>query len=274
VAAAIVDMDSKVIVLQLLDNSCYYGRMRDGSRTAPKRGEEGKYQFEGEVTVCSHDTQLEHLKAISGILDLVRKRKCLLVTALPRYVTAGCCLDLEHCSSRRFHRQHLLSSLEVLCKNFKDFLYFDGRRNVKFLRQCIVIGSMSDAEVWVEDPIHSTEAVYSKIEAPITKISSNLAKHNRADSTEGRSPTGPDTRNGQRESRSQTDWDRYRSDNRRTHQSRGGLRGGRNSRGQGSKQPLQLEALALTANQYSSTLDLVRGCLLAPPLGMNIVCCG
>jgi hypothetical protein len=90
VAAGIVDMDPDAVVLQLLDNSCYYGRTRDGSRTAQEKGEDKKYQVEGEVTVFSHDTQLEHLKAISEILDAIGKRKCLLITPLPRYVTAGC----------------------------------------------------------------------------------------------------------------------------------------------------------------------------------------
>jgi hypothetical protein len=108
-------MDPDIVVLQL-DNSCYYGRSRDGRRTAPTRGEDGKYHVEGDVTVCSHDTLLEHLKTISSILDAVGKRKCLLITPLPRYVTEGCRLDLEHYSNRRFQdfRQHLLSSLEVL----------------------------------------------------------------------------------------------------------------------------------------------------------------
>jgi hypothetical protein len=67
VAAAVADVNPDVVVLQLLDNSCYYGRTRDGSRTAPKKGDDGKFHLEGDVSVCSHDTQLEHLKAISGI---------------------------------------------------------------------------------------------------------------------------------------------------------------------------------------------------------------
>jgi hypothetical protein len=132
-AAAIADMDPAVVVLQLLDNSCYYGCSRDGSRTAAKKGDDGKYHLEGEVTVCTHDTQLEHLKAIKGILDAIGKKTCLLVTPLPRYIVAGCCQSPEHCSNRRYQdfREHLMASLEILRKNFKDFLFYDGRRNIK-----------------------------------------------------------------------------------------------------------------------------------------------
>jgi hypothetical protein len=119
------------------------------------------------------------------------------MTPFPRYVTAGCCLDPEHCSNRRFQdfRQHLLGSLELLRKNFKDFMYYDGRRNMKILDQCMDIRSMSDRDVWGQDPIHTTEAVYTKIAASVIKISSNLmvniTKRNCTDSLESGARTGP-----------------------------------------------------------------------------------
>jgi hypothetical protein len=90
-AAMMVVEPMAVVVLQLLDNSCYYGRAKDGSRTAAKKGSDGKYRLEGDVTVCSYDMQMEHLKAMKSILDTVSRRACLLITPLPRYVAAGCC---------------------------------------------------------------------------------------------------------------------------------------------------------------------------------------
>jgi hypothetical protein len=157
-------VDPAVVVLQLLDNSCYFGRASDGSRTAAKKGSDGKYHLEGDVTICAYDTQLEHLKAMKGILDAVNKRTCLLVTPLPRYMTAGCCLRPEHCSNRRYKdfRQHLMASLELLRKNFKDFLFYDGRRNVKVLDPCVDIRHLPDEEVWGEDPIHPKESAFEK----------------------------------------------------------------------------------------------------------------
>jgi hypothetical protein len=95
-AAAMMDMNPTVVVLQLLDNSCYYGRARDGSRTEAKKGGDGLYHLESEVTLCSYDTQMEHLKANKNILDAVGRRTCLLIIPLPRYVTAGCCQSPEH----------------------------------------------------------------------------------------------------------------------------------------------------------------------------------
>jgi hypothetical protein len=54
------------------------------------------------------------------------KKRCIIITLLPRYFAGGCCLNPGHCSNRRFQdfRQHMLSSLEIMRKNFKDFLYY------------------------------------------------------------------------------------------------------------------------------------------------------
>jgi hypothetical protein len=106
--------------------------------------------------------------------------------------------------------------LELLRKNFKDFLCYDGWGNIKILDPCMDIRSMTDNEVWGLDPIHPTGAVYTKIAASVIKISSNLvvniAKRNRTDSMEAGTRSGPDARHGRRESGSRADWDKYRSD--------------------------------------------------------------
>jgi hypothetical protein len=198
-AAAIADMDPAVVVLQLLDNSCYYGRSRDGSRTAAKKGDDGKYHLEGEVTVCTYDTQLEHLKAIKSILDAVGKKACLLVTPLPRYVVAGCCHSPEHCSNRRYqdYREHLMASLEILRKNFKDFLFYDGRRNIKVFDPSMDLRGMADEEAWGDDPIHPTDEAFNKMAASVAKIGLREgAKRSRTDSLEAGSVAAPYARRG------------------------------------------------------------------------------
>jgi hypothetical protein len=121
--AAIEDKDPGTVVYQLLDNSCYYGRLRDGSRMAAKVGVDGEYHLEGEVTICSKDTQIEHLNTIRPLLEIAEKRKCLLLTPLPRYGAAGCCADPDHCSKRRYpdFAQHMRDELKMLRKHFKDF---------------------------------------------------------------------------------------------------------------------------------------------------------
>jgi hypothetical protein len=178
---------------------------------AAKNGEDGRYHLEGEVNICSTDTQLDHLKAIKGILNATGKRTCLLVFPLPRYVTARCCLNPNHCSNQRYQdlREHQLCSLGLLRKkNFKDFLFFDGRKNVKVLEPCINIQAMSNIEVWgVMTPSTPSETAIERIAASVVKIGlTEGSKRARTGSMESEFHSGPDARRGQRETELRAEW--------------------------------------------------------------------
>jgi hypothetical protein len=57
------------IVLQLLDNSYYYTKGPDGSRTLPTREPDGRYHVKGDLVLCASETQADHLQALKPILD-------------------------------------------------------------------------------------------------------------------------------------------------------------------------------------------------------------
>jgi hypothetical protein len=71
--------------------------------------------------------QMEHMNTIT------EKRRCILLTPLPRYLASGCCANLDHYSNRRCpdFAQHMLGSLELLRQHFKDFLYYRGMRHIE-----------------------------------------------------------------------------------------------------------------------------------------------
>jgi hypothetical protein len=49
----------------------------------------------------------------------------------------------------------MLSSLEIMRKNFKDFLYYNGMRTIKVLDPSMDIRGMEDEEIWeADEPIH------------------------------------------------------------------------------------------------------------------------
>jgi hypothetical protein len=83
-----------------------------------------------------------------------------------------------HCSNRRFQdfKQHMLNSLDMMRRNFKDFLYFAGMRNVKVLDPCMDIRGMEDSEIWGKDPIHPLPLVYTKIVSGIVKMTKKRAQ--------------------------------------------------------------------------------------------------
>jgi hypothetical protein len=131
VKEAIRDMDPSVIVFHCLDNSVYYSRTPDGSHTAPKKGPDGNFHVEGEVTVCSRDVLNKHLMALRPLLDLVGKRRGIVIWPLLRYVVTGCFSNPEHCSNRRLldYEQQQQQSLDIIKKrSIKDFLFRHGLR--------------------------------------------------------------------------------------------------------------------------------------------------
>jgi hypothetical protein len=86
VATQIQLEDPGTIVLQLLDNSYYYTKGPDGSRTLPVREQDGKFHVLGDLVLCSAETQIDHLQALTPVLDAAGKRPCLIVSPLPRFV--------------------------------------------------------------------------------------------------------------------------------------------------------------------------------------------
>jgi hypothetical protein len=76
-------------VYMLLDNSCYYGRSDDGSRIAPRREKDGSYHLVGEVNLCPKETEQEHFTAIKSLLEAAGKKRCIMITPLPKYVVCS-----------------------------------------------------------------------------------------------------------------------------------------------------------------------------------------
>jgi hypothetical protein len=217
---AIDDMDPATVILQLLDNSTFFGRGRDGSRIAARKGADNKYHIEGEVTIGSKETQIEHLKELIPLLELLDKRRGIIITPLPRYVTKACCENSEHCSNRRFldFKQQMLDSLELMRKTCKDFLYYEGKKSIKVLDPCVDIRGMENSEVWGDDPVHPQQLVYKKIATGVIRILDNQRmpaagqgpdfKRRRTDSMDesASSSGGYNARRGRREADTRREW--------------------------------------------------------------------
>jgi hypothetical protein len=203
VLEAIQEMDPSVVVFYCLDNSIFYSRTSDGSRTAPRRGEDGLFHIEGEVTIASSDVCREHMAALKPLLQMVGKKRGIIISPLPRYIVSGCCSDPQHCSNRRLldFEQQQKQSLEYLKKTIKDYLFTNGLRFIRVLDPMVDVRGMEADAVWGTDPVHPTEAVYSKIAAATAKLGDKLraaeaeAKRRR-DSIDERVTSGHHARRG------------------------------------------------------------------------------
>jgi hypothetical protein len=162
---AIADEDPDLIVLQLLDNSVFYARAEDGSRVLPRKGADNWYHVEGELQICGRESQISQLEAFKPILDAVGKKNCLWVAPMPRYLHKNCCADPSHITNRnhRFFQEDMEEQLDRYKWGMKEHMRALGRKNIKILDPSYDLRSMAEHEVWGDDPVHPSEAAYSKI---------------------------------------------------------------------------------------------------------------
>jgi hypothetical protein len=170
----VIDLqDPETIVLQLLDNSTYYVRLPDGSRRSPVQLGDGHYHIDGALAVCTRETQYEHFTAIRQLLDITEKRRCIVISPMPRYWKQACCSDRSHVTNLRDpdYQASMLSALECMRRNLKDFLFHIGRRNTRIIDPVMDIKRMRDEEAWGNDPVHPLPQVYAKIAEAINNLS-------------------------------------------------------------------------------------------------------
>jgi hypothetical protein len=169
----IEQQDLETIVLQLLDNSTYYVRLPDGSRRSPIQLEDGHYHIDGALAVCTRETQFEHFTAIRQLLDITEKRRCIVISPMPRYWNRACCNEPGHVTNLRDqdYKASMLSALECMRRNLKDFLFHIGRRNTRIVDPVVDIRRMREEEAWGNDPVHPLPQVYAKIAEAINKLS-------------------------------------------------------------------------------------------------------
>jgi hypothetical protein len=158
--------DPDIIVLQHLDSSVFFARATDGSRMAPIKMADGKWHMVGAVTVCSQEMQFEHFAALKPVLDVIGKRRAIIIAPMPRYIVSGCCGDSSHCTGlgNPASRCAIEAALESLKKNLRDYLFNTGRRNIRVLDPMVEFRGMTDDELWnKEDPVHPLPDAYSKL---------------------------------------------------------------------------------------------------------------
>jgi hypothetical protein len=141
--------DPAAVVLFMMDSSVFYTRGQDGSRTLPRRGDDGKFHIEGDLTVCSPETQAEHLNTMRPILDAVGRRPCIVISPMPRYVTDGCCQNPEHVKNRseHFYRDDMQRQLDGVARSIKNFLFKTHRRNMRVLESSYNIRNLPNVDI-------------------------------------------------------------------------------------------------------------------------------
>jgi hypothetical protein len=201
----IEDEDPAVVYLELLDNSVYHCKQEDGSRVAPKKGNDDIYHIEGELIVCARDVQTEQFSLLMPIFDAVEDRKVIWSVPTPRYITGSCCDDPSHLTNKddQYLRENLAIHLDALKKNMRDFTYYNSKK-MKVFDPNQEIKGMGKDEIWNESATMMSREAATKVVDGLVRLVESM--------------------NGSRE-------DRNTNQNRRDNNQNQGWRG-RGSRGQ------------------------------------------
>jgi hypothetical protein len=190
---SIRDKDPVVVLLFLLDGSCFYTRSTDGGRVLPKRMEDGNIHVKGDLVVASREVQTEHFNALKPVFDSIGKRQCLIVSPMQRYIIGGCCQDVRHVANRldRGYQEHQKQQHALLTRNLKAFLYNSRRANVRVVDVAQDLAGFDNADLWCVDPVHPIDSVYRRIAAGVLKMALNMHEHEERAGTKRRRE-GPD----------------------------------------------------------------------------------
>jgi hypothetical protein len=180
------------VILQLLDNSTFYGKAQDGSWLPPTADSGGRYHMYGEIRVASKDTQMDHFRALHPLFDILKQQKILLVTPLLRYITGSCCDNAGHGTNRAApdFKKKMSEDLDNMKRTLKDFVFREGNRSVKIIDPNVDLRGLEEGDIWGTDPVHPKTEVYAKIAEGMVRLNAALehkesAKRKRNDSFEG-----------------------------------------------------------------------------------------
>jgi hypothetical protein len=174
-ADKISDLDPKknVILVQLLDNSCYECKTPEGDRILPKRGKDGRFHVPGELRVIGKDTLWEHFLTLQPLFKTVKNFKAIVLTPLPRYLWHRCCDNPAHLTNsedENFVRE-MGSCIRDLQIQLRNMIFMRKLKGVSFLNAVEALGIAQSHKseetdldrilaLWGPDPVHPTAAAY------------------------------------------------------------------------------------------------------------------
>jgi hypothetical protein len=171
-----------VILVQLLDNSCYECKTPEGDRILPKRGKDGRFHVTGELRVIGKDTRREHFLTWQPLFKTVKNFKVIVLTPLPRYLWHRCCDNPAHLTNpedENFARE-MGSCIRDLQIQLRNMIFMRKLKGVSVLNAVEALGiaqsHTSEATnldrilaLWGPDPVHLTAAAYQVLSDKIVE---------------------------------------------------------------------------------------------------------
>jgi hypothetical protein len=163
-----------LICFLILNNNFYMAWTEEGTTILERRGDDGTYHMDGDLTVISKTAQHSIFNNLRPLLDACGGKSFILASPIQRYLYRGCCQDMEHmanCRDPGFTKE-LVESLKDGARNLRDFLFTAGYKNGRILDSC---RSLRDGEaMWTDDPVHPAVAAYEKLAEGVGMVAANI----------------------------------------------------------------------------------------------------
>jgi hypothetical protein len=137
---------SDAVVLQLLDNSIFFGKTEEGAMMPAMKGPDGNFHLHGDLELAMKERQLEILNLLKPVLNLLKEKQVIFITPMPRYVVNGCCDEQGHVSNRfkLGFKEEITSKLTDARTNIKSFHFITQYRSVTALDPMVDMRSLAE----------------------------------------------------------------------------------------------------------------------------------
>ncbi len=155
--------EDDIIIIECLDNTAYYSRTEEGGDIPVRKYVNGEYHVEGDLVLATRERQALMLDNPEPLLRVLRHRKVILVTPMPRYLYESCCGREDHAPNRMEDgfEEALRRSLGDFRLNIKKLLFI---RNYRFKvvdpSPALPLVDSDGVAVWGSDPVHPLEHGY------------------------------------------------------------------------------------------------------------------
>ena len=154
-----------VVILQLFDNCFFLAQTEDGGLLpAVREPVGGKFHVHGDLVFAPKELQYSLFNMVMPILDLVNHHLKIIVSPIPRYLRARCCLDTDHVSNLEedSYQNNQEEAIHTCRKHLKDFAFRQGVRNLRVISPWSKL-KLLEGNLWPTDPVHMEERGYTAI---------------------------------------------------------------------------------------------------------------
>jgi hypothetical protein len=167
-----------VVMIQLFDNSIFFGKLPDGSRRDPYKAE-GKFHVEGELDTIGLTEMKELFETAGPIFRAARSVPTLVLGPIPHYVTDGCCEEPDHVTNLEDadYAASVSGGVRALGCHLRQIVWHKRWKNVTVVNTAELMGiggsySVEESaarlkdvmELWgTADPVHPTKEAYNNL---------------------------------------------------------------------------------------------------------------